>query len=346
MSLIDELIRTGGSAIYFQRNYEVLREVVSESLREKGLILMRLDRALREFKWIEKFMWRALPWEEGVKPIGAFLYVPARLKVEAPLQMCFAVRGSEQIVHNMVLMEEGSSATINSACTSLGGNVLHAGYTEIYLKEGAKLSYLMLHTWNEDSRVVSKTGVVVEDEGVYTQFYTCIKSPFSLDSLSHITLGKGAAASLSTLYVAGRDSQATLSSSIELNGEGSGGEITARTVATRGARIRLPSRIVARAAGAKGHIECRGLQLASDSRIEAIPTLFSEHGGAQLTHEAAIGKVSEEELSYLMSRGFNEDEAISMLVRGFLEGGIDKVPPRLKPQVEAVLSIIARKALG
>mgnify|MGYP000291765467 CR=1 FL=1 len=346
MSIIDELARAGGTALYLQRNYDVLRRVVADSLRRRGLILEPLSEAVEKRSWVRKLLWRALPKEEGVKSYGAFLYVPPGLRIQAPLTFCFVVSEAEQLVHNVIVIDEGSDVLVTSACASTKRGEAHEGYTEVYLRRGARLNYVMIHSWMRETRVTAKTGVEVGEEGSFTQFYTCLKSPSSLTSDSRALLRQEATALLSTLYVASPSSSTTISSTIILAGEGSGGEVLARAVAVKGATLRLPTRIEARAPGSRGHIECRGLQLSPDSRIETTPALYSLRGGSQLTHEAAIGKISEEELYYLMSRGFTEEEATSLLVRGFLETGIRGLPEVMKPQVDAILSILARKAVG
>lgn len=345
MSIVDELAKAGGTALYLQRNYEVLRRVVADSLRSRGLLLEPLREAVRRHSWLRKLLWRALPRGEAELE-GAFLYVPPGLHIQAPLTFCFLVSRAEQVVHNVVVIDEGSEALVTSACASTEHGEAHEGYTEVYLRKGARLNYVMIHSWMRETRVVAKTGVEVGEGGGYTQFYTCLKSPSSLASDSRALLEEGAAALLSTLYVASPGSSATLSSAVTLAGEGSRGEVVARAVAVKGAVLRLPTRIEARAPSSRGHIECRGLQLSPDSRIETTPALYSLHGGSQLTHEAAIGKISEEELYYLMSRGFTEEEAASLLVRGFLETGVRGLPRVMRPQVEAVLSVLARKAVG
>ncbi|RLE96609.1 MAG: hypothetical protein DRJ57_05370 [Thermoprotei archaeon] len=346
MSVVDELARAGGTALYLQRNYDVLRRVVADSLRRRGLLLEPLREAVSRHSWVRKLLWRALPREEGVGLHGAFLYVPPGLRIQAPLTFCFVVSEAEQLVHNIVVVDEGSEVLMTSACASTERGEAHKGYTEVYLRRGARLNYVMIHSWMRETKVTAKTGVEVGEGGSFTQFYTCLKSPSSLTSDSRALLGQRATALLSTLYVASPGSSTTISSTLILAGEGSRGEVLARAVAVRGAALRLPPRIEARAPGSRGHIECRGLQLSPDSRIETAPILYSLHGGSQLTHEAAIGKISEEELYYLMSRGFTEEEATSLLVRGFLETGIRGLPKVMRPQVEAVLSILARKAVG
>ncbi|RLG46005.1 MAG: SufD family Fe-S cluster assembly protein, partial [Thermoproteota archaeon] len=99
--------------------------------------------------------------------------------------------------------------------------------------------------------------------------------------------------------------------------------------------------VVARAPGARGHIECRGLIMDSESRLGTVPVLRTEVSDAELTHEAAIGRLGEEQIFYLMSRGIPEEEAVSVLVRGFMEVETKGLPEELKERVRAALDMAA-----
>ncbi len=96
----------------------------------------------------------------------------------------------------------------------------------------------------------------------------------------------------------------------------------------------------------RGHLDCKGLVLPSSAIGEAIPTIRSVNEQSELTHEAVIGRISQEELEYLMSEGFTENEAISLIVRGFIEVGLDKIPQALRSYINSVLDIVARFGKG
>ncbi|MEM1509475.1 MAG: SufD family Fe-S cluster assembly protein [Thermofilaceae archaeon] len=344
MNIVAEILKSGGAAVYLQRNYEVIRQVVADSLASKGFILEPLSKAINR-DWVKKLLWTALP-ERQMKENGAFVYIPSGVKIYVPLTLCFVVSEGSQKVHNIIVVDRGSEVTLTSACSSVNSGTTHEGYTEVFLGYGAKLHYFMTHSWMKETEVVAEKGVIAERDSNYDYLYTCLRSPTTISSTTRAKLEKGASASISTIYVAGSNSKSILSSSIVLAEEGSIGEIVSRIVAGRGSYISLPAEIEARVAGTRGHIECRSLQVAPDAYVETVPVLRSLSGGSQLTHEAAIGKISEEELGYLMSKGFTEEEATTLLVRGFLELGVKKIPEPLKPQVEALMRLLAKKAIG
>jgi Fe-S cluster assembly scaffold protein SufB len=91
----------------------------------------------------------------------------------------------------------------------------------------------------------------------------------------------------------------------------------------------------------KGHIECRGLVLDEESYLEAVPKLLVKKRGAELTHEAAIGKISEKEIVYLMTRKLSRDEAISLTIRGFMNVDIMELPDVISTEINKIIDLVA-----
>jgi len=343
VSFLEKAVNAGSTALFLQRNYEIIRQLLAKSLADKGFILEPLSKAV-EREWVRKLLWTALPQRE-IGLSGAFMYVPPGVSLRAPVSMCFVVSEGAQEVHNVLVMGEDSELVVTSTCTSAGAGAMHGGYTEIFLERGAKLDYVMIHSWTEKTQVIAETGVVVGEGASFNDVYISLKSPRALRESTRIAVRRGGSALASTLYLAGSGSS-TLETVITLEGEGASAEVVSKVVTTSGSVVSQPITIEARAPKAKGHVECRGLQLSPDSVLETIPALRSTRSGAYLTHEAAIGKISEEELAYLMTKGFNAEEATNMLVRGFLELGLKSVPEPLKPQISSILDLMARFATG
>lgn len=342
MSAPREIVESGEVANYLQRNLDIVRLVIAKKLTERGFILETLEEAVSR-DCVKKLLWRILPEREGIVK-GAFIYVPPNTRTYAPLSMCFVVDKSVQKVHNVLVVGENSKVTVSTTCLSAGEGEEHQGFTEIFLGKGARLDYVTIHGWSKQTSVVAEVGVMAEENAAMNEVYISLKTPRELKSLTKIIGKRGSSVLSSTLYVTSAGNS-TLETYVTLEEEASA-EVLSRIVAARGALVKQPITVEAWGEGARGHIECRGLQLDPVSVIETIPALRSMHGGTQLTHEAAIGKLSQEELEYLMSKGFTEDEAVTLLVRGFLELGIKSLPEALKPQVAATLDLISKAAKG
>jgi hypothetical protein len=143
--------------------------------------------------------------------------------------------------------------------------------------------------------------------------------------------------------IVGRDtSQIDLGSAISMSGKNSRGEIISRSISTENSQIVARARIISQASGTKGHIECRGLIMSDNSRIWTVPELDSTVRDVELTHEAAVGKLAEDEIFYLLSRGMSRDESISTLVRGFLEVKIPGLPQILEKQIKLATDLSSK----
>ncbi|RKX59989.1 MAG: SufD family Fe-S cluster assembly protein, partial [Thermodesulfobacteriota bacterium] len=123
-----------------------------------------------------------------------------------------------------------------------------------------------------------------------------------------------------------------------LEAENTSAEIISRTVVYGGENI-ARGKIIAKAPKVKGHLECQGLMLSDKGNMRAIPELNSYFSDVELTHEAAVGKIAKEEVEYLMARGLSEDEAVSLIVKGFLTIKIEGIPPALQEKIDKTLEI-------
>jgi Fe-S cluster assembly scaffold protein SufB len=128
---------------------------------------------------------------------------------------------------------------------------------------------------------------------------------------------------------------------LELGAPACSGEILSRTIGFDESTTIARARVAGKAPGVRGHVECRGLLLSNESRIDAIPELEARVQDVQLTHEAAIGRIAEEELIYLVARGFTEEEARSIIVRGFLSVELTGLPENLAKYLESILDSLA-----
>ena len=125
--------------------------------------------------------------------------------------------------------------------------------------------------------------------------------------------------------------------------DGSNGLIKSRSVAFDNSRIIARSRLIGGGAG-RGHVDCRGIMMGDSASIEAIPVIESENRKAVLTHEARIGRIEEEQLFYLETRGFTEEEATELIIRGFLSPGIPWLEPGVRREMEKLVEIAAKGA--
>ncbi|MDI9644507.1 MAG: SufD family Fe-S cluster assembly protein [Candidatus Verstraetearchaeota archaeon] len=342
---------------YFQLDHSVLLSQIASKV--KGVEMMPTDEALDKYDWLKNYYWKALSVSQDKytavaelrQTKGYFIRSAPNTKVDQPIQACLYI-GSEgllQAPHNIVIAEEGSELNIVTGCTadSRARMVAHIGVSEFYVKKGATLIFTMIHSWSEDAYVRPRTGVIVEEGGTFISNYVLIKPVKDIQSYptAHL-VGKGAKAKFNSIIYASKDSIIDLGNRIYLMAEGTSGESVFKVVSTGTSKVYNRGQVFGQNRGTKGHLDCRGMILCPTSTITAIPELVAEHSETELSHEAAIGRLQEEQLHYLMSRGISPEQAIGVLVKGFLDPGLPGLPERLQEEIRSKLSLLDRRSEG
>ncbi|MGQ4892748.1 MAG: SufB/SufD family protein [Candidatus Njordarchaeia archaeon] len=312
------------SGFYLQVDDEIIKTVLIEQMKRKGIIIESLGDALEKYEWVEKYVWSTILKEEpqtiGKVKKGYFIYVPKGLKVKDPIEACFLVSKPNfiQEVHNIVIVDEDAELNMVTGCTSAVQEGLHMGISEFFIKNRGKLTYTMLHNWSPNFKVRPITGVKVGKHAQYISNYINLAPGAWMKSEPVIYVDEGGVVESQSLIVGRKGSFIDYGTIVHLNGSESRAELISRALSIDDATLITRGKIVANAYNTRGHIECKGLMLAKKAVMRTIPELESTVNDADLTHEASIGKISKEQLEYLMARGFTEEEATSLIVRGFL----------------------------
>ena len=353
----DESERSGS---YFQMDRTPIYERVQKAF-DDAIEIMSTEDALRLWpeEMIEKYWWRAvMPDKDKYTALvalhqteGYFIRVKAGRKVEKPIQACLFVSESNvsQNVHNIIILEDGAEANVITGC-NVHVDVkegLHAGISEFYVGKGAKLTFTMVHNWGADFSVRPRTGIVVEEDGVYINNYVLLTPVKSIQAFPVAKLvGDRSTAVFNTIVYGLKDSIIDLGSETQLIGEHSRSESVARTVSLDESVVYSRGRLIGRTDTCKAHLDCRGIVRSPKSTQWAIPDLASEGApGAELSHEAAISPIAAEEIYYLMTRGLPKDEAVSMITRGFVSIEIPGLPDVLRRQIDKAIEETSKEAM-
>lgn len=310
----------------------------------EGVEVSGIAEALKKHEWLEGYVWRLLSRESdevtrSMKPVpdqGFFIGIGKGVKAEKPLQTCLHIAKEKfsQKVHNVIVAEEESELHIIAGCSTSSHlkSGLHVGLSEFYVKKGAILKYTMIHDWGEKVTVRPKTAVHVEEGGVFISNYISLRPVGSIVANPVTYLDKDATARMNSILVAGEGTFMDMGSIVELNGPGARAEIISRAIVSGGTIISR-GHLKGNRSGVKGHLECKGLIL-KEGLLHAIPELSGKTPGVEMSHEAAVGKIDKREIEYLMARGVDEDEAISTIVRGFLNVEIEGLPVELSEKID------------
>jgi len=319
--------------------------------------LMSLQDAIKKYDWVKDYFWKlvkpdadkytAMTYLQDAD--GYFIRAPAGKKSKMPVQTCLLIGSKEvsQTVHNIIVVEEGAQLDVITGCSTRKGveKGLHLGISEMYVKKGATLNFTMIHNWAEQIGVRPRTVVHVEEGGTYINNYITLKPVKSVQMYPTVHLkGKGAFTRLNSIGVAHPCSELDLGSRVIFDAPDTKAELISRTITT-GGKVIARGEMIGNADGAKGHLECHGLVLSNEGTQRAIPILEANVEDIELSHEAAVGRIAREQIEYLMARGLTEEEAVGMIVRGFLDVGIQGIPDELKASIDETIAKIGEKAI-
>ena len=339
---------------FLQVDHEAIYKAVQKQFEEE-IELMTLEEALEKYEWLREYVWRLRsPYEDKYSAFNAlhgkggyFLRIREGRRIHLPIQTCFLTYSPEivQNVHNVIMVEPDAEAYIITGCTAhkKAPKGLHIGVTEIYVKRSAKLNYTMIHKWGPSFHVRPRTGILLEDGAELVYNYITLGSVASFQSQPSARLaGEGATLSMNNVVYLERSSDMDLGGEAFIEGSGGRVELITNAVVADRAKLTNRGRIVCDADNGRGHISCRGLMLSDEAEVSAIPCLVSRRMDSELTHEAAIGRISEEQLFYLMARGISREEAESLIVRGFLDTSPMKLPEHLDKGVRRVIDLAVK----
>ena len=329
------------SGTYVQMDHSMVHCNVAQD----GLEVMDISSALEKYDWLSDYIWKIVSKDKDEftkrvveKPhLGYFIRALPNVKSLHPVQACLylATDNVSQNVHNIIIAEEGSELHIITGCSTTTGlaSGLHIGVSELYVKKGAKLSFTMIHNWSEGIHVRPRSATLVEEGGQFINNYVILNPVESIQMYPEVNLaGEGAVARLNSILVSPKGAHMDIGGRLILSGKDTRGEIISRAITT-GGDIIARGHLIGNVPGVKGHLECKGLILGG-GRIQAVPELDGNAEELELSHEAAVGRINRDEIEYLMARGLSEDEAISVIVRGFLHVDIEGLPAELQEEIE------------
>jgi len=312
----------------------------------KGVEIIPIDEAIEKYPEVKsKYYGKAFrklgeDFEKDTKG-GYFIRVKKGVKVAFPVQVCLLLKkeGFRQKVHNLIIVEENASLYLITGCASSKSayESYHLGISEFYVHKNGFLNFTMVHSWRKDIEVEPKSVSVVEEGGVFLSNYISLKPVKRIKMYPACILeGANSSARFNSIILGHEGSFQDIGARVILKNRKTSAEIVSRAVSLGGEMV-VRGDIVAESSDVKAHIECRGLMVKEKGKIHAVPELESFYRDVELTHEAAIGKIKREEIEYLASRGIPEDEAQSIIIRGFIDVEILGLPPVLKDEIKKVM---------
>lgn len=315
---------------------------------QEGLEMLTTREALKKYDGLKDYYWKAMdPTKDKYtaksyleEADGYFIRVKSGYHIKNPVQTCMLMSKDKSIqnLHNIVIVEDGASLEMITGCSTAhhANDSLHVGVSEIFVGDNANLTFSMIHSWGKQTGVRPRTNCIIGKNSNHTNNYVILNPVGSLQSFPVATLGENSSATYNTMCIAHEGSDIDTGGMVNLNGRKSRAEIMSRSI-SMGGKMCARGRLVGNAPEVKAHLECRSIILKDGGSTLAVPELEAHVADVEMTHEAAVGKIARDQIEYLMSRGLDEDQAVSMIVRGFLSGSINGLPEALQNELDAAI---------
>lgn len=331
---IPEAERKYLAGVTAQYESEVVYHSVKSQWESKGVIFTDMDTAVREYpEIVKRYFGTVVPPNDNkfaalnsaVWSGGSFIYVPKGVHVDIPLQAYFRINTQNmgQFERTLIIAEEGASVHYIEGCTAptYSSNSLHAAVVEIIAHKGAYVRYTTVQNWSKNIyNLVTKRAFAYEDARVEWVDGN-LGSKLTMKYPAVYMLGKGAQAEILSIALAGAGQVQDAGAKVVHAAPFTTSKITNKSISLGGGKTiyRGLVKIMKGAVGAKNHTSCNALLIDELSKSDTVPHIDVNEDKVSLGHEATAGRISEEQLFYLMSRGLSEHEALVTVVNGFIE---------------------------
>ena len=324
-----------------QYESDIIYHNLHEEWEKSGVIFMNMDEAVKNHSdLIKEYFMKCVSSSDhkfaalhgAVWSGGTFLYVPKGLIVTEPLQAYFWMNAPNmgQFEHTLIIADEGSEVHYIEGCSApkYGKQGLHAGCVEIYAKAGSRVRYSSVENWSKDTFNLNTKRAIVEKDAVIEWVGGNLGAGVTMLYPCSVLAGEGAKCDHLGIAFAGENQWQDTGAKVIHKAKHTSSRVVSKSVSKDGGTCvyRGTVRICPEASGSIASVECSSLLLDRKSRADAVPEIKIENSSSAVSHEAKVGKLSEEELFYLASRGIGEDEAKAMIVNGFMEPIVKLLP--------------------
>ncbi|WP_150243545.1 Fe-S cluster assembly protein SufB [Nocardiopsis quinghaiensis] len=349
------------SGVAAQYESEVVYHQIREDLEEQGVIFMDTDTALKEHPEVfEEYFGSVIPpgdnkfaaLNTSVWSGGSFIYVPKNVHVEIPLQAYFRINTENmgQFERTLIIVDEGAYVHYVEGCTApiYKSDSLHSAVVEIIVKKNARCRYTTIQNWsNNVFNLVTKRAVA--EEGATMEWIDGnIGSQVTMKYPAVYLMGEHAKGETLSIAFAGEGQHQDTGSKMVHCAPNTSSNIISKSVARGGGRASYRGLVQVQegADHSKSSVKCDALLIDTISRSDTYPYNDLREDDAELAHEATVSKVSEDQLFYLMSRGMDEDEAMAMIVRGFVEPIARELPMEYALELNRLIELQMEGAVG
>ena len=360
---IPEAERKSLAGVGAQYDSEVVYHNVREEVRRQGVIYTDMESALHDPVYgsmVKEHFMKLVPPEDhkfvalhgAVWSGGSFVYVPEGVQVEIPLQSYFRLNapGAGQFEHTLIIVEKGASLHFIEGCSAPKYNVanLHAGCVELYVAENARLRYSTIENWSKNMYNLNTKRAVVEKGGTIEWVSGSFGSHVSYLYPMSILKGENSRMEFTGITFAGNGQSLDTGAKVVHAAPHTYSNINTKSISKDGGNCTYRSSVTVlpNAHDCKSSVSCESLMLDDRSRSDTIPAMDIQNDNVDIGHEAKIGRISDEAIFYLMSRGISEDDAKAMIVTGFAEPIAKELPVEYAVEMNNLIKLEMEGSIG
>ena len=359
---IPQAERTSLAGVGAQYDSEMVYHNVQKEVEELGVVYTDIESALKgEYADMikEHFMHLVPPTDHKFAALhgavwsgGSFVYVPKGVKLEIPLQSYFRLNaaGAGQFEHTLIILEEDSYLHFIEGCSAPKYNVanLHAGCVELYVGKNAKLRYSTIENWSKNMYNLNTKRAIVEEGGTVEWVSGSFGSHVSYLYPMSILKGKGSKMEFTGVTFAGKGQNLDTGAKVVHAAPDTSSYINTKSISKSGGCSTFRSAVVINknAKHSKASVSCESLMLDDISRSDTIPAMDIRTADADVGHEAKIGRISDDAVFYLMSRGISEENAKAMIVSGFADNVSKELPLEYAMEMNNLIKLEMSGSIG
>jgi Fe-S cluster assembly protein SufB len=349
------------AGVMAQYESEAVYHSLKKNLEDQGIIFLDMDTALKQHPDIVKqYFGTVVPAGDNafaalntaVWSGGSFVYVPANVKVQIPLQAYFRINAPNagQFERTLIIAEAGSEVHYVEGCTApvYSADSLHAAVVEIIVKEGARVRYTTVQNWSKNVyNLVTKRAYVYED-ATMEWVDGNLGSKLTMKYPSVYLLGRGARGDVLSIAFAGDGQHQDVGAKAIHGAPDTSSTIISKSISKERGRtsyrglVQIPKGM----RGCRSSVVCDALLLDAASRSDTYPTMDIRESDVSVAHEASVGKIGEEQLFYLQSRGIADQEARSLIVQGFIEPIAKELPLEYAVELNRLIRLEMEGSVG
>ncbi|MBR4554518.1 MAG: Fe-S cluster assembly protein SufB [Ruminococcus sp.] len=346
-----------------QYDSELVYHNVRKEVAQSGVVYTDLESAMHDERYAgiikDHFMKLVPPSDHKFAALhgavwsgGSFVYVPKNVHLEVPLQSYFRLnaKGAGQFEHTLIILEENSSLHFIEGCSApkYYEAGLHAGCVELYVGEGASLRYSTIENWSKNMYNLNTKRAIVQKNGRIEWVSGSFGSHVSYLYPMSILNGEGASAEFTGITFAGEGQDLDTGAKIVHNAPNTSSYMNTKSISKSGGKSTFRSAVTVseKAAGSKSSVNCESLMLDNISRSDTVPVIDVRTDKCDIGHEAKIGRISDEAIFYLTSRGLSEEDARAMIVRGFADNVSKELPLEYAVEMNNLIGLEMHGSVG